>query len=76
MKRWLISVVGTIAATALLGGLLGPMAGLIGAIAGILWTTVRHDNHLGTCLPLVILFLVILGVLTMLTYLLLITHAK
>lgn len=54
-----------------LGGLLfGAAGGAVGAAASLLFAAVRHDNDLGTCFPLALLFLIVLAVLTILMWML------
>ncbi|MCW4462223.1 hypothetical protein OK349_10945 [Sphingomonas sp. BT-65] len=65
----LTSIVIALVATAIAGSLFGPVGGLIAAVVAILWIAWRHDNDLGTCLPLVVLVLLAVGMLALLMFL-------
>ena len=63
MRGWPLSLGLAVAFILVIAQLLGPL-GFIGASAvaflAVVW---RHDNDLGTCLPLAVLFLIALGIL-------------
>lgn len=42
----------------------------------MLWIAWRHDNEVGVCLPLAILFLIVIAVMCLLIYLMLIAHPR
>jgi hypothetical protein len=57
------------------GELFGPKGWAAGAAAALLWIAWRHDNEVGVCLPLAVLFLIVVAVLCLLIYLIMLTHA-
>jgi hypothetical protein len=58
------------------GEFFGARGWAAGAAIALLWLAWRHDNEVGVCLPLAILFLIALAVMCLLIYLMLLTHPR
>ncbi|MBX3594069.1 hypothetical protein [Sphingomonas sp.] len=73
-RRWLVSLGG--AGVVLLAGYatLGARAILVTAPVAILLVTARHDNRLGTCLPLVVLVMIVVAMMALLMFLIALDH--
>jgi hypothetical protein len=56
--------------------LFGARGWAAGGVIALLWLAWRHDNEVGACLPLTILFLIVVAVLCLLIYLMLLTHLR
>ena len=54
----------------------GPRGLALAAAVALLWVAWRHDNQVGVCLPLALLFLILIGVMCLLLYLMTITHPR
>lgn len=67
--RMLTSIAVAAGGTAIAGLVFGPIGGVAAAVAAILWAAWRHDNDLGTCLPLAVLVLLVIGMLALLMFL-------
>ena len=76
LKRAAFSIVPPALAVAALALLFGPRGLAIGLAGAFLFLAWRYDNRTGTCLPLAILLLLVLGVLLLLIYLLLMMHGR
>ncbi|MGZ2411762.1 apolipoprotein N-acyltransferase [Sphingomonas sp. F9_3S_D5_B_2] len=74
--RVIVSVVACAIALPAAGYLFGPRGLAIAAALALLWLAWRHDNEVGVCLPLAVLFLIVIGVMGLLLYLMLITHQR
>lgn len=72
--RRIASLVGAGAVVAFAAILTGPAGSVAAAAMALLVVVWRHDNNLGTCLPLAVLFLLICGVLALLIVLMRVTH--
>jgi hypothetical protein len=58
------------------GELLGPKGWAGAGVIAFVWAAWRHDNEVGVCLPLAILFLIVIAVMCLLIYLMLLTHPR
>lgn len=74
MKRWLVSIGLALLFTSLAGLIFGPLAALAAGAFSFLAVVARHDNRAGTCLPLAVLLVLILGVCVLLLALMAVTH--
>lgn len=74
MKRWLVSVGLALLFVCAIGAAFGASAALGAGVVALLAIVVRHDNDAGLCLPLAVLFLLILGVCVLLLTLMAVTH--
>jgi len=57
-----------------LGKIFGPLGFTVGAVGSFLGLAWRYDNQTGTCLPLAVLLLLVIGVMFLLIYLMVVTH--
>ena len=71
-----VSVLGSAVLTLAAGESFGARGWAVGAAVALLWLAWRHDNEVGVCLPLAILFLIVIAVLCLLVYLMLVTHQR
>ena len=75
MARWAISIAIGAAFSLVAGRLFGPVGLLVAAVLVLLAIAWRHDNDLGTCLPLAVLFVIACAILGMLMVMLGGVHA-
>jgi hypothetical protein len=75
-RRIIVSVVVCAFALPAAGYLLGPRGLVAASAVGLLWLAWRHDNEVGVCLPLAVLFLIVIGVMCLLLYLMLIMNQR
>ena len=66
MQRWAVSIGTAIVVSFIAGRLFGPVGLVVAAVLSLLVIAGRHDNDLGTCLPLAVLFVIACGILVML----------
>jgi hypothetical protein len=76
VARLIISILVCAAFMAASGALFGARGWAAGAVISLLWIAWRHDNKVGVCLPLAILFLIVIAVMCLLIYLMLLTHMR
>lgn len=76
MARIVVSILVSAVFVAVVGELFGPRGSAVGGAIALLWLASRHDNEVGVCLPLAILFLIVIAVLCLLIYLILLTHRQ
>ncbi len=74
-RRWAVSLLVSAAAILLSFALLSRPAGLLASVGAIVWIVWRHDTPLGTCLPLLLLGLITVGILATLLYMLAMVHS-
>jgi hypothetical protein len=74
MRRIALSVAAAIAFVAILAFLFGPRGAAAGAATAFLGLAWRHDNETGVCLPLAVLFLLVVGVLFLLLFMLILVR--
>ena len=73
-RRVLVSILVCTFALAAAGYLFGPRGLAAASAVALLWLAWRYDNEVGVCLPLAVLFLIVIGVMCLLLYLMLITN--
>ena len=76
VARIVVSILVSAVFVAVVGELFGPRGSAVGGAIALLWLASRHDNEVGVCLPLAILFLIVIAVLCLLIYLILLTHRQ
>jgi len=76
VSRALVSMLACAILLTAAGYLFGPRGLAVSAALGLLWLAWRHDNEVGVCLPLAVLFLIVVAVMCLLLYLMLITHPR
>lgn len=72
--RVLVSVLVCAVAVPTAAYMFGPRGLAAAAALALLWFAWRHDNDVGVCLPLAMLFLIAAGVMGLLLYLLMVTR--
>jgi hypothetical protein len=73
MRKIVTSAAAALVFVATLAWLFGPRGAAAGAAIAFLGLAWRHDNRTGACLPLAILFLIVLAVMFVLIYMLMLT---
>ena len=74
VRRIIVSVVVCACVVLAAGYLFGPRGLAAASAIALLWLAWRHDNEVGVCLPLAVLFLIVIGVMCLLLYLMLIMN--
>ena len=73
-RRIFATLTVAILVVALAGLGFGPRGYAIGAVSAFLWVVARFDNHLGTCLPMAAILVLVVGILMLLIALMAIAH--
>jgi hypothetical protein len=74
--RIAVSILVCAVVVAVAGELFGPRGWAGAGVIALLWLAWRHDNEVGVCLPLAVLFLIVIAVMCLLIYLMLLTRPR